>query len=168
MIDLWRSAIRQQFHAAIDMLANAIEACPESVWSGEPPRPFWYLAFHVLFFLDLYLSEVDEPQFRPPPPFGLTELEDESVPPERAYRKDELLGYVEHCRKRLDAVMAAMTEAWATNPCPIPYRAMSNGELLIYNMRHVQHHAAQLNMLLRERTNSAPNWVSKGGQKIKA
>jgi uncharacterized damage-inducible protein DinB len=45
---------------------------------------------------------------------------------------------------------------------------MSNGELLIYNMRHVQHHAAQLNMLLRERTNSAPNWVSKGGQKIKA
>ena len=28
MIDLWRSAIRLQFHAAIDMLANAIEACP--------------------------------------------------------------------------------------------------------------------------------------------
>jgi uncharacterized damage-inducible protein DinB len=88
--------------------------------------------------------------------------------PEPAYGKDELFGYVEHCRKRLDAVMAAMTEAWATNPCPIPYRAMSNGELLLYNMRHVQHHAAQLNMLLRERTNSAPNWVSKGGQKIKA
>lgn len=45
--------------------------------------------------------------------------------------------------------------------------SMSNGELLLYNMRHVQHHAAQLNMLLRERTNSAPNWLSKGGQKIK-
>ena len=25
MIDFWKSAIRQQFHAAIDMLANAIE-----------------------------------------------------------------------------------------------------------------------------------------------
>ena len=98
---------------------------------------------------------------------GLTELEDEVVVPEPAYRKDELLGYVEHCRKRLDAVMAGMTEAWATSPCPIPYRAMSNGELLLYNMRHVQHHAAQLNMLLRQRTNSAPRWVSKGGQKIK-
>jgi hypothetical protein len=168
MIDFWRSGIRQQFHAAIDMLANAIEACPESVWSGPAPRAFWYLAFHVLFFLDLYLSGVDEPQFRPPPPFGLTELEPGFVPPERIYRKDELLGYVEHCRKRLDTVMAAMTEAWAANPCPIPYRAMSNGELLLYNMRHVQHHAAQLNMLLRQRTNSAPDWVSKGGQTIKA
>ena len=33
MMDFWRSAIRQQFHAAIDMLANAIKACPDSVWS---------------------------------------------------------------------------------------------------------------------------------------
>jgi len=34
--------------------------------------------------------------------------------------------------------------------------------------RHVQHHAAQLNMLLRQKTDSAPRWVSKGGQKINA
>jgi len=166
MMDFWRSAIRQQFHAAIDMLANAIKACPESVWSGQGPRAFWYLAFHTLFFLDLYLSEKDEPQFRPPPPFGLTELEDE-VPPERVYGKDELLAYLEHCRKRLDTVMAGMTETWAVKPCPIPYRDMSNGELLLYNMRHVQHHAAQLNLLLRQTTNSAPRWVSKGGRKAK-
>jgi hypothetical protein len=47
MIDFWRSAIQQQFHAAIDMLANALEACPESVWFGEARRAFWYPAFHV-------------------------------------------------------------------------------------------------------------------------
>ena len=166
MVDFWRSAIRQQFHAAIEMLANAIEACPDSVWSGQAPRAFWYLAFHVLFFLDLYLSEEGESRFHPPPPFGLTELQD--VLPERAYGKDELLGYLEHCRKKLDAVMARMTEAWVASPCPFDYRAMSNGELLLYNMRHVQHHAAQLNMRLRQETDSAPKWVSKGGRKIRA
>jgi len=47
MMDFWRSAIRQQFHAAIDMLGNAIEACPDSVWSSQAPRAFWYLAFHT-------------------------------------------------------------------------------------------------------------------------
>jgi uncharacterized damage-inducible protein DinB len=167
MIDFWRSAIRQQFHAAIDMVGNAIEACPDSVWSGQPPRALWYLAFHTLFFIDLYLSECDESRFHPPPPFGLTELAD-GVAPERAYRKDELIGYLEHCRKKLDVVMAGMTEAWVVSPCPFDYRAMSNGELLLYNMRHVQHHAAQLNMRLRQTTDSAPGWVSKGGQKIKA
>ncbi len=163
-MDFWRAAIRQQFHAAIDMLANAIKACPDSVWSSEGRGAFWYLAFHVLFFLDLYLGSVGEEDFRPPPPFGVTELEDD-VLPERVYRKDELLDYLEHCRKRLDAVMEGMTEAWATESCPFPYRAMSNGELLLYNMRHVQHHAAQLNLLLRQTTNSAPRWVSKGGRK---
>jgi len=167
MMDFWRSAIRQQFHAAIDMLANAIEACPDSVWSGQAPRAFWYLAFHVLFFLDLYLSGEDESRFHPPPPFGLTELEDEVVPPERAYGRDELLGYLEHCRKKLETVMAGMTEAWVRNPCPFSYRDMSNGELLLYNMRHVQHHTAQLNLLLRQTTGSAPRWVSKGPQNIK-
>jgi len=164
MIDSWKSAMRQQFHAAIDMLANAIEACPDSLWSGQGLSAFWYLAFHVLFFLDLYLSEVDEPRFLPPPPFGLTELEQEVVPPQRVYRKDELLVYVEHCRNRLDTVMTGMTNSWAANPCPIPYRDMSNGELLLYNMRHVQHHAAQLNLLLRQASVIPPDWVSKGGK----
>ncbi len=168
MIDFWRSAIRQQFHAAIDMLANAIHACPDFVWSGEPPRAFWYIAFHTLFFLDLYLSPVDEDQFRPPAPFGLAELSDKIGVAEPAHTKDELLGYLEHCQKKLDAVMAGVTEAWVASPCPFDYRAMSNGELLLYNMRHVQHHAAQLNMRLRQETDSAPRWVSKGGQKVKA
>jgi hypothetical protein len=165
MIDFWRFAIRRQFHAAIDMLGNAIEACPDSVWPGQGRGAFWLLAFHVIFFLDLYLSEEGEDRFRPPPPFGLTELADEVVPPERAYRKDELLSYLEHCRKKLDAVMAGMTETWVADSCPFAYRAMSNGELLLYNMRHVQHHAAQLNMLLRQAAVLPPDWVSKGGQK---
>jgi uncharacterized damage-inducible protein DinB len=168
MIDFWRSAIRQQFHAAIDMLANAIEACPESVWFGKGRDAFWYLAFHVLFFLDLYLGSEDESQFQPPPPFGLSELEDEVVLPEPAYGKDLLRGYLEHCRKKLEAVLAGMTEAWAVSPCAFPYRDLSNGELLLYNMRHVQHHAAQLNMLLRQKTKSAPDWVSKGGRNREA
>ena len=165
MNDFWRSAIRQQFHAAIDMLANAIEACPDSVWSGEPPRAFWYIAFHTLFFLDMYLSPVVEAEFRPPAPFGLAELADDASVQEPAHTKDELLAYLAHCRKKLDAVMAAMTEEWAAAPCPFDYRNMGNGELLLYNMRHVQHHAAQLYLLLRQRTDSAPDWVSKGGRK---
>ena len=168
MIDFWRTAIRQQFHASVDMVANAIEACPDSLWSGQGPGAFWYLVFHTLFFLDLYLSSEGEDRFHPPPPFSLTELDPQGVLPVRAYGKDELLGYLEHGRKKLDAVMAGMTEAWVANPCPFPYREMSNGELLLYNLRHVQHHAAQLNMLLRQATNSAPRWVPKGGQNIKA
>jgi hypothetical protein len=37
---------------------------------------------------------------------------------------------------------------------------MSFAELLLDNMRHVQHHAAQLNLILRQKTDSAPRWVA--------
>jgi uncharacterized damage-inducible protein DinB len=43
---------------------------------------------------------------------------------------------------------------------------MSVAELLLYNMRHVQHHAAQLNLILRQKIDSAPNWVSKTKTKL--
>jgi uncharacterized damage-inducible protein DinB len=165
MIEFWKSAISRQFHAALDMLANAIDACPDSIWTGEGRGAFWYLAFHVLFFADLYLSPVGEENFQPPAPFGTGELEDEVIMPDRVYSQGELLAYLEHCRQRLDAVLASMTEPWVVDPCPFPYRNMGNGELLLYNMRHVQHHAAQLNLLLRQKTNSAPRWVSKGPSK---
>ncbi len=163
-MDFWKSAIRQQFHAAMDMLGNAIKACPEAVWFAPGRNAFWYLAFHTLFFVDVYLSEEGEEQFRPPPPFGLEELDPAGVLPEGGYSKAEIDAYLEHCRRKLDAVMAAMTEEWAVAECPFPFLEMSNGELLLYNMRHVQHHAAQLNMLLRQKTDSAPDWVSKGPQ----
>ena len=35
-------------------------------------------------------------------------------------------------------------------------------ELFIYDMRHVQHHVGQLQLLLRQRTDSAPAYVGRG------
>src|ERR1700676_5819513 len=58
-----------------------------------------------------------------------------------AYGKDELLGYLEHCRKKLDAVMAGMTAGWGVKSCPFDYSAMRNGDLLLYNMEHWHQHA---------------------------
>jgi hypothetical protein len=44
----------------------------------------------------------------------------------------------------------------------------SFAELLLYNMRHVQHGAAKLNLILRQRTGSAPPWVARarGGVEV--
>ena len=62
---IWKTIIWRQFGAAIDMLENAIRACPDELWSDPSKRPawvsrdvvgFWYLAYHTLFFLDLYLA----------------------------------------------------------------------------------------------------------------
>ncbi len=148
---LWR-----QFGAAIDMLENAITASPEELWNTK--SNFWYIGFHTIFYLDYYLS--DPETFSPPPPFGITEFDPSGKLPERVYTKAELLSYVEFCRKKCHDLIAGLTTEHAAKRFINPYRNYSTMEILIYNMRHVQHHTAQLNLLLRQQVNDAPKWVS--------
>ncbi len=58
------SALWAQFGGSIDMLENAIRACPDTLWGAAERPPFWYLAYHTLFFLDLYLSPSIEDSYR--------------------------------------------------------------------------------------------------------
>ena len=162
MNPIWRTAIWQQYGAAIDMLDNAILACPDDVWSDRSPAPhlqFWYIVFHTLFFLDLYLSETAD-GFAPPAPFTLSEMDPAGVYPSELYTKDELRGYLAHCRSKCHAKVESMTDEHAAHMCHFGWLDLCAGELLVYNMRHVQHHTGQLNLILRQRTNSAaPRWV---------
>jgi hypothetical protein len=162
MEDQLRNSLWQQFGAAIDTLENAIVACPESVWGDRPGyHEFWYLAYHTLFFLDLYLSDSTEAEFRPPSPFGLEELDPAGLLPPRVYTKQELRTYLEHDRRKCRTAMQSLSMEKANASCGSLRPGLTILELHMYNMRHVQHHAAQLNLLLRQRVNSAPRWVSK-------
>ncbi len=104
----WRTSIWHQFGAAIDMLDNALAACPDELWRvrlwSDPSQrsefsEFWYIAYHTLFWLDLYLSGSVE-GFAPPAPFTLDELDPAGLLPERVYTRDELQLYLERCRRK--------------------------------------------------------------------
>jgi uncharacterized damage-inducible protein DinB len=79
--------------------------------------------------------------------------------PERVYTKQEMQTYLKHGREKCRATIEAMTEEKAQQRCGFDWVDASNAELLLYGMRHVQHHAAQLNLVLRQTTDSAPGWV---------
>lgn len=152
----------QQFGASIEMLENSMRACPEELWKERSHEPqFWHLVFHTLFFLDLYLSDSLE-EFKPPAPFTLDELDERGLMPERVYTKEELQDYLEHGRRKCRALIQSLTEEKARASRSF-FGSVKGSllELLLYNMRHVQHHAAQLNLILRQQTQSAPRWVAK-------
>jgi hypothetical protein len=166
MDNTWKAIIWQQFGAAIDMLENAMLACPDDLWSARAHRPeFWYVAYHSLFWLDLYLSD-SVAEFVPPAPFTLDEMDPASPGPEQPYTKDELHTYLEHGREKCRAAIAAMTDEKAFRRCGFEWVDVSNAELLLYNMRHVQHHVAQLNLILRQTIDSAPGWVATANHKL--
>lgn len=158
---LWR-----QFGAAIEMLENAMAACPHDLWSDRERRPeVWYTVYHTLFFLDLYLSGAAE-GFHPPTPYNLDELDPRGILPERVYTKEELQAYLEHCRRKCLEVINALTEEKARERCVFSWGEMSFAELVLDNMRHVQHHAGQLNLILRQTIDSSPRWVAKAKHKL--
>lgn len=162
----WNKIIWHQFGAAIDMLDNAIQACPDDLWqarlfSDNLPEfaEFWYVAYHCLFWLDFYLSETAE-GFAPPAPFTLSEFETAELP-ERVYTKAELRDYLAYGRKKCQTRIESITDFMAPQQVRPNWRIESVAELLIYNLRHVQEHAAQLSLFLGQRTGSAPGWVGK-------
>lgn len=158
---IWKDLIWPQLGAAIDMLENAVLACPDELWSDRSQQPeFWYLVYHTLFFLDLYLSGTLE-GFAPPAPFNLDEIDPAGVLPERPYTKDEMLAYLQHGRRKAGATLDAMTDEKARQRCRFDWLEADFGELVLYSLRHVQHHTAQLNLILRQKTDSAPRWVAK-------
>jgi uncharacterized damage-inducible protein DinB len=147
-----------QFSVAIDDLEKGLRNCPHELWNkqlwdDEPDQwvaagfsTFWYLCYHTLFWMDLYLTGAEE-GFSPPAPFDLVEMEaDEALP--RIYTREELLSYLEYCRGYCEETINSLTIEQATRICSFPWGELSFAELLLYNMRHVQEHAAQLHMYL--------------------
>jgi hypothetical protein len=152
-----------QFGASIDMLENAILLCPQEQWNTG--TQFWYKAYHCLFFLDYYLT-MEPKTFSPPAPFTFSEFRD--AMPEREYAKEELLSYLQYNRVKCHSLISGLTEEklqerWINVSGSMNYSVL---EILLYNMRHVQHHAAQLNLLLRQSINDAPDWVFRGSKEL--
>jgi hypothetical protein len=60
-----QAALQSQYHAALAMLKQAIDQCPDDLWTGgDYPVAFWRVAYHALFYTHLYLQP-NEKAFRP-------------------------------------------------------------------------------------------------------
>jgi hypothetical protein len=150
------SATNSQFSAALQTLENAINACPETLWYGE--HKVWYQVFHVLFFTDYYLS-LDPKNFTPPSPFTDSEFTD--TLPAEPYTKETLAFYLSYCKNKKQVLFDKLDnnhlqQRWVNSSETMNYSVL---EILLYNMRHIQHHAAQINKILSTVAKQTPEWV---------
>jgi hypothetical protein len=181
MVEILKTCLWKNFGASIDMLKNAIIMWPEENWSTN--KKFFYIAYHCIVFLDYYLT-IPPRNFISPLPFTLTELNEipvdaiDDVVPDRIYSKKELLDYLQSAREKCRKVIAGLTKEklkkpWLTGSDELCLALASSAsinysvlEILFYNMRHVQHHAAQLNLILRETIDKAPDYVSMAADEL--
>jgi hypothetical protein len=168
MQNLWKDMICRQLTAAIQMIRSAIDSCPEELWDNrDHGSPFWHLAYHALFCADLYLSP-DEKSFRPadfhrdqahflPGDYGA--YGGMVTTPEHAFRKDQMLNYADQCIRKCEETFADLTDERILERCGFWWYQLNVGEFLLNNLRHVQHHAGQLALILRRDAGIGIDWL---------
>jgi hypothetical protein len=168
MQDYWQTVICRQFAATIQMLRSAIESCPDNLWDDRSGgTPFWHIAYHALFFADFYLSDSPEsftarPDHRDQAHFlpgDYKEFAGVVTTPETPFTKHQLLDYADHCLLKCDETFQKLTDERALERCGFWWYELNVGEFLLNNLRHTQHHAGQLIVLLRRHAGIGIDWL---------
>lgn len=149
MIDYVKQILTGQFEAALCMMDHCVRACSPDRWEGKIANgTFRWVAYHTLFWVDLYLSPDDEDDFvlRDLHRRGGDERQDTVTP---GLGREETLAYVAVCRQKMRETLAAETAESLQGPCGFAYRKLTRGELHLYKIRHIQHHTGQLSAYLR-------------------
>jgi hypothetical protein len=173
---VWIEGLARSFDDALDLLAGAVRDCTPSRWETPmwevPPRDPdaellgpdgtlvtdpasrralvqrfsmpWSVAWHALEVLDYDLTGELAP-WSPPPPFAGKPhwMLFTSIPP---WTPADILGYVEHCRRRVRDTLADMTDEKAATPLPPTHRR--HGQPYAWTLTglvgHTVEHGAQI------------------------
>ena len=166
MTELFKSITASQYLAALATLDQSIEGASDEIWAANHiDTAVDQVVFHTLFYTELYLGRgmggfrsqqfhqdtVD--MFR-----DYEELEENGV--NHHYTKAMCKEYMKHCLRKAHDIMESETETTLRGESGFHWRKCTRAELHIYNIRHIQHHAAQLG-LRNQLIGGAPlNWVS--------
>jgi DinB superfamily len=148
MIVYFKQILTAQYEASLAMLNQCIAACPPEHWEGKIANgTFRWVAYHALFFTDLYLSRNEHAfDLRDLHRQGGDEREPVAAP---GLSKDDTLAYVPLCRQKIYESLAIETEASLAGPSGFSWYKITRGEMHFVNIRHIQHHAGQLSAYLR-------------------
>jgi hypothetical protein len=163
-------ALWNQFGASIDMLINVVSNCPDEYYLSN--KRFYYIAFHSAIFLDYYLT-IPPKDFSPLLSFtqkGLLDRPKEAIDdliPDKIYSRLEIVDYLKQSREKCNKLIYSLTgekldERFkeGDEPDDMNYPIV---EIILYNLRHTQHHAAQLNLLLRQDLDKHMEWSFRAG-----
>jgi len=144
-----KQVIQSQYLAALAMLKQVIEKCPQTVWYDQNQKfKFWSKAYHTIFFVHLYLQNSDK---------DFVEWEKHHDPDgDIPFTKDEVLEYLAFAEKQVaDRVPVTDLEAESG----FHWYPVNKLELQFINIRHIQQHTGELYECLGTRENIELPWV---------
>lgn len=159
-----KRVIQSQYFAALEMLKQAVDACPEDLWNAPEDRnKSWHIAYHALFYTHLYLQGAekdfkpweyhrDEYQFMGPMPWPPHDLPRIGEP----YTREDVLAYLAFVREQVQECLPTLDLEADSGFEWLPFGKL---ELQFYNIRHLQQHAAELYERLGARAGIDMDWI---------
>lgn len=167
-IDVMRKALANQYGAALATLSACVKSCPDPAWTAPVASyKFCQVVFHTLFYADYYL-EIDPANFKRQQfhtrnaAFFRDYEEFEDRAPQWLYERPPTLDYLGHVLAKSAQTIAAETADSLQSACPFQRLALTRLELHLYNIRHIQHHAAGLSLRLRLDQHADIPWIKSG------
>ena len=149
--------IQSQYRAALAMLRQAVEKCPERLWDDESySNPFWRLVYHTLIYTHFYLSP-SEADFQPWDKHREDmQLLGSSAPEGVAYTRAELMDYLLICMDQVEKQVEQMDLEADSGFHWLPFNKL---ELQFYNIRHIMQHTGELCERLGAHGETEVGWV---------
>ena len=169
--EILRTVLKNQYHASLAMLRQALQQCPEDLWyRTDQVNAFWQTAYHTLFFAHVYLQP-NEAAFQPWKNHqGNVQYEDgiAGAPDPNSslrllpdpYTKEQVLEYWRVCDAMVDSAVDAFDPL--SPESGFSWYKVTKLEHQIINIRHIQLGAAQLAARLRASLNVGLDWVGSG------
>jgi hypothetical protein len=159
-----KKVIQSQYSAALEMLEQAIEKCPQRIWvAAEDKTKFWRIVYHALFYTHLYLQDAEkdfqpwekaraEYQFMGPVPWPPHNMPKIGEP----YSKEDMLAYLAFIRKQVQERVPALDLEASSGFGWLPFGKL---ELQFYTIRHLQQHTGELYERLGVRAGIDLDWI---------
>ena len=144
-----KQVIQSQYLAALAMLKQVVEKCPESVWYDQNEKfRVWSKAYHTIFFVHLYLQTAEK---------DFVEWEKHHDPDgDVPFTKEEVLEYLEFVTNQVvERVSATDLEAESG----FHWYPVNKLELQFINIRHIQQHTGELYETIGTRENIELDWI---------
>ena len=145
MLPLIKDTLISQYNKTLDILSHVIKKYYTQLWDNESDYnfPAWQLAYHAVYFGNKYCASSEKDIIRWP---GQKEklhlfIEKTKRGPEKGYSKEEILDFLEFFRSKIESYLEKFKPE---EDCWPHWYDENQLEFHINNIRHIQHHTAEM------------------------
>ncbi|MNW31001.1 DinB superfamily protein [compost metagenome] len=156
MSDKMLAVLRRQYDPTVEMLKNLIEVCPDDLWM-DVEQKYWRHIFHATTSMKFWFRQHKDEEFVIPD-FGKDIVEDLDKECSDHPTKEELVKYLEDILSVARSFFDELTDDRLLEPCVL-YEEITKTDVILMQIRHVQHHVGYCNSILSSNHLEAAKWL---------